>query len=64
MVYKNDHNKGGDGGYEVDKIGKVIHARIMVDIVDSKWKDINGVRYGMRHFLQPLNIILILISTV
>ena len=60
MVYKNDHNKGGDGGYEVDKIGKVIHARIMVDIVDSKWKDINGGR----HFLQPLNNIFILISTV
>ena len=64
MVYKNDHNKGGDRGYEVDKIGKVIHARIMVDIVDSKWKDINGGIYEMRHFLQPLNNIFILISTV
>ena len=33
---------GADVGYQVDKTGKVIQARIMVDIDDSKWKDING----------------------
>ena len=47
MVYKNDHNKGGYGGYEVDKIGKVIHARIMVDIVDSKWKEKTSMLWDM-----------------
>ena len=39
---------GPDGGYQVDKTGKVIQARIMVDIDDSKWKDINGGRYEFR----------------